>query len=99
MRGYNYCQHQVVKGQGSAVWTTYVNHCTIVTKKRLKVLTSLDQNGEQPDNLLWAQDYTDNALPVDGWVLTRGLLFNRNLVSPYFSHANGKADRKGSRWE
>ncbi|MEA5045542.1 MAG: hypothetical protein VB075_13390 [Petrimonas sp.] len=43
MRGYNYRQHQAVKGQGSAVWTTYVNHCTIVTNERLKMLISLDQ--------------------------------------------------------
>jgi hypothetical protein len=33
------------------------------------MLISLDQNGEQPDNFLVGQDYTDNALPVDGWVL------------------------------
>jgi hypothetical protein len=34
------------------VWTTYVNHCTIVTNERLKVLISLDQKGGQSDNLL-----------------------------------------------
>jgi len=61
VRGYNYRQHRAVKGQGSVVWTTYVNHCTIVTKERLKVLVSLDQKVSSRIIFFWERLHGQSA--------------------------------------
>ncbi|WP_294562460.1 hypothetical protein [uncultured Bacteroides sp.] len=59
---------------------------TVVTNERLKMLTSLDQNGKRSDNLSCCEGYTDKAPPADGRTLTRSIVGGRNLVSPYISY-------------
>jgi hypothetical protein len=56
-----------------------------VTKKRLKMLTSLDQNGKQPVNPLLFGITRTKALPADGRVLIRELVVYAELGKPLFS--------------
>jgi hypothetical protein len=43
------------------VWITYVNHCTIVTKERLKVLVSLDQKVSSRIIFFWERLHGQSA--------------------------------------
>jgi len=73
VRGDNYCQRQAVKGCGFSVWTINVNRYTVVTKKRLKMLRSLDQKVSSR-LILFRQNYTDIVLSADRRVLIRELV-------------------------
>jgi hypothetical protein len=87
---------KTVGNQGWVIWLTEVNHQSVVSGNRPKVLTGLNQNGKWTGTEAGASSVADAVPPAYRWNLSHPEGTYAQRAKPV-SLPQGKASRKASR--